>query len=103
MKKYNDMKVDYPQSTLLYFNTQTVIANNPGVKGKLCKLQQQYPIKKTLDQPYFALYYTIIRPIWEEFPKIKYGENLFYDYCHKRPGFQPPPILLSKHPCFGLM
>jgi len=66
-----DMEVDYPQSTLLYFNTQTVIASDPGVKDKLFEMQRNYPVGTSLDQPYIALYYTNVNPIWEELPEIE--------------------------------
>lgn len=96
MEKYA-LEIDYPQSTMLYFNTQTVITGDPGVKDKLYELQWNYPVGNTLDQSYIALYYTNIKPIWKEPPEDEANGKRFYDYCHQRAGKRP--VLLSKRQC----
>lgn len=103
MEEYDNLEVDYPQSTVLYFNTKTVITHDPGLKEKLYDLQRKWLVGTTMDQSYIALYFTKIRPIWEEFPYVEEIGKRFYDYCHVRPwqGIKRP-VLLSKHACRGL-
>ena len=103
MEEYDNLEVDYPQSTVLYFNTKTVITHDPGLKEKLYDLQRKWLVGTTMEQSYIALYFTKIRPIWEEFPYVEEIGKRFYDYCHVRPwqGIKRP-VLLSKHACRGL-
>lgn len=85
LQKKFDLSVEYPQTTMLYFNTETVIDLDPGVKERMFELQRTYPVGVTLDQAYFALYYTNIHPIWKNLPKTENGLP-FFQYCQRSQG-----------------
>jgi hypothetical protein len=75
--KFN-LRIDYPQTGLMLFDT-SIISNN--IFQNLLNLVHAYPISKTNEQAYIALYFTNILKIWERMPEG--NEEKYYYHCFK--------------------
>jgi len=64
------------QSTIMLYHT-TIITDD--TFNKLVSLAEEYPISITNDQAIIGLYFTVIRPCWEQL-KICNDFTNFYDY-----------------------
>lgn len=71
--KYN-LNIDYPQTGLLLFDTEII---NENLFYDLLKLVDEFPITKTNEQAYVALYFTNVKKIWQ---KIPIGDETKYFY-----------------------
>jgi hypothetical protein len=74
-------KTDYPQTTIMLYDTQII---TPTTYTELVNLLHEYPISNTNDQGIIALYFTSIRPVWKQ---IKTNNNYthFYDFLPRDP------------------
>ena len=93
------MDVDYPQSTIMYFDTR-IIRDDPTIPRQLFDLQKRYPMGRTLDQAYIALYFTNVRQLWHRFPFLLRG-RIPWDYCGNRrfPGGKSVFTMITKIDC----
>ena len=73
--KYN-MNVDYCQTTIMLYDTNII---EDDTFDNLFNLTLEYPISITNDQGVIALYFTNIKPLWQQIP-IKNDNTYFYDY-----------------------
>lgn len=71
--KYN-LHIDYPQTGLLLFDTKIITKT---LFDDLLNLVNEFPITKTNEQAYVALYFTNIKKIWEQIPM---GDEFQYFY-----------------------
>ena len=71
--KYN-LNIDYPQTGLMLFDTEII---NERLFYDLLKLVDKFPITKTNEQAYVALYFTNVKKIWEQIP---IGDETQYFY-----------------------
>lgn len=62
--KYN-LNIDYPQTGLMLFHTEII---NETLFYDLLKLVDEFPITRTNEQAYVALYFTNIKKIWKKMP-----------------------------------
>lgn len=84
-KEYN-LDIDYPQTTIMLYDTSIITEST---FKDLVELAERYNFSMSNDQGIVALYFTNIKPLWEQ---IKLGdENMwYYDYllrpekCNKR-------------------
>jgi hypothetical protein len=76
-QKYS-LNIDYPQTTLMLFDTN-IIDNN--LINNLIDLTCEYPITRTNEQAIIALYFTNINKIWEVIPE---GDEEIYYYSYNR-------------------
>lgn len=73
--KYN-LNMDYFQTTIMLYDTK-IIENN--TYDDLLKLSIEYPISKTNEQGIMALYFTQIKPLFQQI-KLHNEDTHFYDY-----------------------
>ena len=99
-KEYNTlintykMDIDYPQTTIMLFDTSII---EDDTFDELFKLTNKYPISITNDQGIIALYYTCIKPAFKAIPL--HNENtFFYDYFLREYG---QPYIMVKDTVFG--
>lgn len=71
-----DLHIDYPQTTIMLFDTAII---EPHTVNDLYKLCLKYPISITNDQGIVALYFTRVRPCWKQIP-TENDTLCFYDY-----------------------
>lgn len=76
--KYN-INGDYFQSGILLYDTNII---EDDTFDNLFNLALEFPISKTNEQGIMALYFTNIKPLWQQIP-IKNDNTYFYD-CYKR-------------------
>ena len=76
LKNNFNMKEKCFQTTFMLYDTN-IIEND--TKDKLFKLLFEYPISKTNDQGIISLYFTQIKPSWEQIRR-KNKDIYFYDY-----------------------
>ncbi len=71
-----NLDIDYFQTTIMLYDTKII---EEDTYDNLYKLMLEYPICKTNEQGIMALYFTNIKPLFEQ---IKIGNNntYFYDY-----------------------
>ena len=77
-QKYN-LNVDYFQSGVMLYDTNII---DEHTFDNLYKLSLEYPISKTNEQGIMALYFTNIKPLWEQI-RIKNEQTYFYDYSKR--------------------
>tara|TARA_Y100000389_G_scaffold204655_1_gene258620 strand:- start:10769 stop:11518 length:750 start_codon:yes stop_codon:yes gene_type:complete len=75
-----DLTSHYFQTGIMLFDTNIIEENT---FKELYELVIKYPITKTNEQGIMDLYFTKIRPLWEQIP-TKNKEIYFYDYCKRR-------------------
>lgn len=90
LEKYN-LNTDFPQTTIMLYDTSIIEENT---FTELLDLAEECPISVTNDQGIIALYFTNIKPLWEQ---IQLGDDTFwyYDY-HIRPNKTGKPHILVK-------
>lgn len=88
--KYN-FNVDYPQTTIMLYDTN-IIDNN--TFGDLYKLAETIPCSITNDQGILALYFTNVVKVWEQI-KLQDDHYWYYDYL-RRPFHQNKPLIMLK-------
>jgi len=76
--KYN-LNIDYFQTTIMLYDTN-IIKND--TFDNLYNLALQFPISRTNEQGIIALYFTNIKPLYEQI-KIKNDDTFFYDYLSR--------------------
>lgn len=72
-----DLNIDYPQTGLILFDTGII---NEKLFYDLLKLVEEFPITRTNEQAYVALYFTNIKQIWQQMP-IGDENQYFYHPC----------------------
>lgn len=87
---YN-LNIDYPQTTVMLYDTN-IISNN--TYTELVSLSEKYNFSLTNDQGIVALYFTCIKPCWEQ---IKLGDedSWYYDYLLRPQKSNKKHILLK--------
>jgi len=81
-KKLNEtynLGKDYFQTTIMLYDTKII---EEDTFSNLRKLMLEYPICKTNEQGIIALYFTIIKPVWEQL-RLRNEETNFYDYGNR--------------------
>ncbi len=89
LEKEFDLSVDYPQTTILLFDTHVI---QESTEQELYELMLRFPNSKTNDQGIVALYFTSIVKVWKQIPTGNEYIN-FYDYLNRGDG--KPYILLK--------
>ena len=89
LEKTYDMSCLYPQTTMMYFDSQLITLIT---YAELCDLMRKFPNSITNDQGIIALYFTQIRKCWEQIP-LGDSEQNFYDYWSRNNG--KPYIMLK--------
>lgn len=86
-----DLEVDYPQTTIMLYDTNII---NDSTYSDLLSLAEDVKISKTNDQGIIALYFASIKRIWKQ---IQLGDDAtwYYDYA-VRPNKQNKPHILLK-------
>lgn len=69
-----NLNIDYPQTGLMLFDTEIITET---LFNEILNLVDKYPITKTNEQAFIALYFTNIKKIWEVIP-IGDNEQYFY-------------------------
>jgi hypothetical protein len=80
-EKYN-LDIDYCQTSIMLYDTSIIEENT---FNNLYNLLNEYPISITNDQGIIALYFTNIKPYFEQI-RIKNDDTYFYDYHRRHPG-----------------
>ena len=88
------MDIDYPQTTIMLFDTNII---EDDTFDNLLKLTNDYPISITNDQGIIALYYTCIKPVFKAIP-LQNENTFFYDYFLREYG---EPYIMVKDTVFG--
>jgi hypothetical protein len=70
------LDIDYFQTTIMLYDTNIIQENT---YDEILHLLLQYPISITNDQGIIALYFTNIRPLFQQIKTNNY-ETFFYDY-----------------------
>ena len=78
--KYN-LNIDYCQTTIMLYDTSII---EEDTFNNLYNLMNEYPISITNDQGLVALYFTNIKPHFEQL-RIKNDDTYFYDYHRRKP------------------
>jgi hypothetical protein len=78
-EKYN-LNIDYFQTTILLYSTK-IIEND--TFDNLLNLLFEYPISITNNQGIIALYFTNIKPLFQQI-KTNSGNNYYYDYLSEK-------------------
>jgi len=76
---YNNLNIDYFQTTIMMYDTKII---NENTYDELLKLSYEYPISKTNEQGVMALYFTNIRPLFKQI-KIHNENTHFYDFISR--------------------
>lgn len=89
--KYN-FSIDYPQTTIMLYDTSIIDGRT---FTDLVELAEEYKISKTNDQGIIALYYTNIKPLWEQI-QMEDENTWFYDYELRSNKVNKPHIMLKR-------
>lgn len=89
-KKYN-FDIDFPQTTIMLYDTSIIDTNT---FTDLVELAEECKISKTNDQGILALYFTNIKPCWEQI-QLENESNWFYDYLLRPNKTNKPHIMLK--------
>jgi hypothetical protein len=92
MKKY-DLFVDYPQTTIMLYDTKII---NDDTFSEILNLAEEVKISITNDQGIIALYFTNVKPVWEQIP-LGDEKNWFYDYLLRNFKMNKPHIMLKRY------
>ena len=76
--KYN-LNIDYFQTTMMLYDTSII---EDDTFKKLCDLLFKYPICTANDQSIIALYYTCVKPLFEQIP-IQDNRTFYYDFSKR--------------------
>lgn len=79
-----NMNVDYCQTTIMLYDTKIIEENT---FNDLYNLTMEYPTSIANDQGIIALYFTNIKPLWEQIP-VKNDFTHFYDYLSRNPNYR---------------
>jgi hypothetical protein len=90
-KKYN-LHTDFPQTTIMLYDTSIINANT---FDDLVNLAEECMISRTNDQGIIALYFTVIKKLWEQI-QLENESNWFYDY-NLRPNKTNKPHIMLKN------
>jgi hypothetical protein len=90
-KKYN-FGVDFPQTTIMLYDTSIL---DEKTFTDLVELAEECKISKTNDQGIIALYYTNIKPLWEQI-QLEDENTWFYDYELRPNKTNKPHIMLKR-------
>jgi hypothetical protein len=88
--KYN-FNINYPQTTIMLYDT-SIIDDNTFMDLK--NLAEECKISKTNDQGIIALYFTNIKPLWEQI-QLEDENTWFYDYVLRPNKTNKPHIMLK--------
>lgn len=80
LKQLYDLTTHHFQTGIMLYDSN-IITNN--TFKELYELVIQYPITKTNEQAIMDLYFTKIKPLWQQIP-TKNNDTYFYDYCKRR-------------------
>ena len=80
-EKYN-LNIDYFQTTIMLYDTSII---EEDTFNDLYNLMNEYPISITNDQGIIALYFTNIKPYFEQI-QINNDDTYFYDYHRRKSG-----------------
>lgn len=89
LKQTYDLTVDYPQTTILLYDTNVI---EDTTEQDLYNLMLRFPNSVTNDQGIMALYFTNVRKLWKQIP-IGNDTINFYDYMDRHNG--KPYIMLK--------
>jgi hypothetical protein len=78
--KYN-LNIDYCQTTIMLYDTSII---EEDTFNNLYNLMTEFPISITNDQGIIALYFTNIKPFFQQI-QIKNDDTYFYDYHSRQP------------------
>lgn len=89
-KKYN-LHTDFPQTTIMLYDTSIIEENT---FNELVNLAEECKISRTNDQGIIALYFTVIKKLWEQ---IRLGDDThwYYDYSIRPQKTNKPHILIK--------
>lgn len=93
MKSNYDLHVDYPQSTLMLYDTSIITDTT---FDELYNLTLEYPISINSEQGIMALYFVHVRKLWKQLP-LRDDKILFYDF-HRRNGRPKTDYIVLKYP-----
>lgn len=91
--KYN-LNIDYPQSTILLYDTKLITETT---FNELVNLALEYPISLTNDQGIIALYFTNIKPLFKQI-KTHSGDKFYYDFSPRHNRKIEDYIMLKRIP-----
>jgi hypothetical protein len=89
--KFN-LNVDYPQSTIMLYDTNII---EDETYNDLLSLTEEVKISITNDQGMIALYFTNVKPHWEQIP-LGDDRTWFYDYLPRSFKMNKPHIMLKR-------
>jgi hypothetical protein len=92
-EKYN-LNIDYCQTTIMLYDTSII---EEGTFNNLYNLMNEYPISITNDQGIIALYFTNIKPYFEQI-RINNDDTYFYDYHRRHQGSKYIMLKNPNHP-----
>lgn len=79
LEKDFNLNVDYPQTTIMLYDTQIIEDNT---YADLINLMNKYPFSVTNDQGVFALYFTNVKPCFQQI-KTHDNETYYYDFLRR--------------------
>jgi hypothetical protein len=84
LNQAHNLNIDYFQTTIMLYDTQIIESDT---YDNLLDLTYKYPNSITNDQGIIALYFTNIKPLFEQIA-IKEGNLYFYDYLSRDPTYK---------------
>jgi len=93
MKAKYDLNVDYPQSTLMLYDTSIITDTT---FDELYNLTLEFPISYQSEQGIMALYFVHVRKIWKQIP-LGNATNFYYDWA-PRWGHPNSDYIVIKYP-----
>lgn len=91
LKKTYNLDIDYPQTTIMLYDTNIIDDNT---FTDLLKLAEKYNFSMSNDQGIIALYFTCIKNCWEQI-QLENENTWFYDYLLRPNKCNKPHILLK--------
>jgi hypothetical protein len=85
------LNIDYFQTTIMLYDTNIIQENT---HDEILHLLLQYPISITNDQGIIALYFTNIRPLFQQIKTNNY-ETFFYDYMARNEKYKNNYVMLK--------
>lgn len=95
MRAKYDLNVDYPQSTLMLYDTSIITDTT---FDELYNLTLEFPISYQSEQGIMALYFVHVRKIWKQIPTGN-GKTFYYDWA-PRWGHPKSDYIVIKYPDF---
>lgn len=93
MKNKYDLNVDYPQSTLMLYDTNLITETT---FDELYNLTLEFPISYQSEQGIMALYFVHVRKVWKQIP-VGNGKTFYYDW-RRRDGRPHSDYIVVKYP-----